>query len=394
MSYDYTRTSQQTFRRDLYNSNGTESHSTVSVFFPDNREGTSVPFYRKKIALGQNASSGYIREYGKIEVFVVPAAEGHDKVGSDLVTTISGSGYALPNLPNQYAVVTAADESQCLSRLHKKVGDAVTAVQSLPFVYEYAKTKSMVAHRAENLLYGVHSLKHDVTSLYFRYRNIRNGWKRFVRDSSSLFLEWKWGWSPTFSDIKAGYEELRDGSTSLTTDPVRVKYERNELKGAVTSEKFGNCYLTKTCQLNKTLRISYVLRFSPHVLGAPTRFGVNAGSIPGAIWEETPWSWFADYFLDIQTFLNQWQYLSLPIWYGSKAVKRCTYTSTDITPAVGATGYSAWAIGSTERVQLHFRRDPITSIPFYVPTLNLAGPFEGTREWNIAALAGTKFSKW
>lgn len=392
MAYSYGRNGTIYLTGSFASSNKTGSALSQYMYLYHGRTGSRVENYRRKIQDGLSASSYYYTKKESFEITSPPWGIGQDTTASILVTSGSGSYFARPATVLSDATLTELDKNLSLSKLHDGVADALTRVQTLPFVAEFAKTKQMSGKLVGDLLDNTIRLKRTLQSNYFRYKSLRNGWKRFTSDASSRYLEWKFGVAPLMHDISSAVKELSPGSLDSSIPTIRSKVTVPLTASGVGSNNYSAMHIKRTSYCRSTASASYYLKLNPQ-MNLQARWGLNPGSIPGAIWEVTPWSWLVDYFLNVQTFLNQWQYLSMPIVYGGYSSKIKSTVITAISPGDGVNNITVCS-GVTRLKRLTYTRSPFTSIPMYIPSLNLAGPFVGAREWNIAALIGTKFKRF
>lgn len=393
MAYNFNMPSFYTGTRTVSNSNGTGATTSHNLTIQNAKSGQAVPHWRKKIQKGHNASSPYSRTKSEFRILARPSGRGLST--SNIYSTMFGSAYAFP----AGALPTLTDDplqnNLLLADLISEVDDTIQAVQALPFVAEFGKTKSMVYNRSNSLFDGTLILAKRTKRLYHRFLGVKNGWRRFTSSASSAFLEWKFGWAPTMHDISDAYEELTLGSKTIDIPVIRVARQWDALGSGRTGDVAGAVRYERVSYRGAARRHNYTVAFKPVVHGSTAgRWGLSPGSIPGAIYEITPWSWLVDYFLNIQAFLTQFQYLGLPLKYGTMSKLYIINVDTYVNPVSHATVVYQIVNGKSNFRTLDFKRTTFSSLPFYVPQLNLAGPFDGARAWNIAALAGMKFKKY
>lgn len=391
--YRYDRKTDLNLVKILGSSNGTGYVITTKLPQRDSKAGTAVPSFRKKISRNINASSEYYREVERFEELRAPYGRGISMLS--LQSTIFGSGYCVPQGGIVYPPVNVLEDSLLIADLYSALQESRQAVQSLPFMYEYSKTKQMIGERASSLYDSVFNMRKKIISMYHKYRygkrSLKHAFQNFMNDSGQVYLEYKFGWAPTFHDIASGYKELTEGDRMMIPS-IRVANQYDSKTGVVGIREVAGAVFYKRCtDQYSTRRIRYTVGFYPEIIGQAERFGYNERDIPGLIWEELPWSWLADYFLDIQTFLTQFQYCNLNYKYITKSVKQRSISVCRISPDTSVPSQSQHSVGTTKRTAIKYDRYILTNLPFYWPQLNLAGPFKGSREWNLVALAGTRF---
>lgn len=394
MSYDYTRTGYVNVYWQLSNSNKTSGSASYQLSLNDSKSGSNVPSYRAKIRKQLSASSSYSRDITSFRVLSPPFGSGVSSPGTayELSSFVAGSAIARPSGLMPSMTITAEMQNRALEKLHGKILDEYNRVQSLPFALEFAKTKESAGKLTGDLVDSTIGFKRKIQSLYFRYRSVKKGWARFMADSSSRFLEWKFGIAPTMHDISSALEEL---SGSALSDPptIRATFRTDSRQSGKQIQDYSAVHTARLRDVIIVGSCTYYLRLSPRV-NVMCNWGLNAGAIPGAVWEVTPWSWLVDYFYNIGTYLNQWQYISMPIIYGGISKRSRAVEITTVCPEPHGNNNITDVNGATSRIRTVYSRTPFTTIPVFVPTLNLAGPFQGSREWNLAALIGTRFKRF
>lgn len=357
------------------------------------KEGRAVKNFRQRIMQGLDASSSYTLRTRRMWVtrpFFVYGEYRSDTMYS--WTSLNGDG-GLVWSPPQPKEPSSSAENLALANFIKKAQDEITAMESLPFLKELPQAKEMIGNRGTALVKSFTQARYNITKMYHRYRNLRKPWKLFTKDSSSKFLEYKFGWAPLMGDISSAFEELNSGITHYRP-VVRGAHTEQSLGSSKTTT--GVSYADYTIQryLEYNTRVMYKCRFKL-ALDIPTRWGASPWAIPGACWEITPWSWLVDYIVDIQGFLNQWQVASLPRIYLSKSIMRKLDTwSYVLPPGDPSVTTTRVAQGSSRTQSVNYVRTPLSEFPIYVPQLNLAGPFNGAREWNVAAILGQRLKKY
>ena len=392
MAYNKVITGQFRLNGRLVNSNGTSADFSVDYWLTDSKSGQAVPNYKRLIRLQQNASSNYTRNVTSLTSGQSVYSEGRNKIGG-FNSYLVGPYFAQPIGPFNEAVISLAERNLALSDFHDSLNDTLSRVATLPAVLEFGKSKALAGKLCGDLVDSTVGLKRTLQSLYFRYRNLRNGWKRFISDSSSRYLEWKFGISPVMSDLSSAFREMSGTENMIDLPVIRGVFRKSEIFGWYGSgELCGASFIGRESKGRSDAEYMYYLKLKPEV-DILQRWSINPGSIPGAIWEVTPWSWLVDYFFNVQTFLNQWQYLRMPFVYGGTCSKIKTSATVYVAPRPHPTT-TCFAHGTQTKSKMNFSRNLFLTIPVYVPQLNLAGPFHGSREWNIAALIGTKFTRF
>lgn len=215
--------------------------------------------------------------------------------------------------------------SSLYPRLHEKARGA--SVNAPVFIAEARQTSKMVHQTAVRLTEAAIMLRRGnlqgfVDRLHVTYRKkvgrreIRRWNRYFAKDQfrsfSKIWLEARYGWVPFYSEVYAYGEllnELQDDRESLAT-VVSVRAEQVR----TASQLFVNCYNAGADgglaydikdTIREELRVTW--KFFPTSLDGLGRFGLTNPAL--VAWELVPFSFVADWFLPIGSYLNQ---LDLP----------------------------------------------------------------------------------
>lgn len=391
MAYSITRTDGiggMSYYREFGTSAGASQAVRTSLSVPYARSGTRVPGYRWKIANGHDAGSPYsisATEWESVSPLSVQCSN-NQAYPNDRVGLLEGTAYLVPWYAPTLASFDSTVDDNALRDLYDSVGDALGSIQALPFIGEFAQTKRMVGSRLRDLVRSVSGAKRALESHYYRRRRSGASWRSVSNELGSKYLEYKFGWSPLMHDISAAFEEIRSGCTHGVFEVSGYASRTSQIASSVSEQGHGVCRWQYSYAEPRRYTVKYkgAIRVSTTI---PQRWGLSPSDIPGAVWELTPWSWFIDYFFDIGNWLRSFQYATLPVVYLSKS----SSYNTDMEVCISAIPdnsvrktHFARGVGILRRVS--YTRSPLSSIPFFVPQLHLAGPMEGLRELNIAAV--------
>jgi hypothetical protein len=123
------------------------------------------------------------------------------------------------------------------------------------------------------------------------------------------------------------------------------------------------------------------------IRGSLQKFGVDVFDVLPAVWEAVPWSFFVDYFLNVQEMIDSCRYLDArPAWLNRAVRNRSVRLYGSIYGESSAPPYTQ--VGGSARVstvKVFKQRDPITDMPW--PSWQLRVPGVGSTRWlNVAAL--------
>jgi hypothetical protein len=355
-----------------------------SVVLTNTRIGQSVPNFATKIASLVDASSDFFTQRQELSglkpLQITMNASGHYYRVDWNITT------SHPPTVNEFSLSSA--ENRALKKLYSSVGDVMSEVQSLPFLGEIREARRMVKDRAEQLLRTVLRDGKQLRRLSKDLRRSGKDWRFTANRLSGAFLEMQFGWLPLVGDISDAVNVVLDDHPGPyvkgAASTVRVVGDYP----STTYHSFGaTSWLVETRVKQVDLvRYKYRLLIQPSV---SSRLGLAWSQVPGAVWELTPWSFLVDYFLDVQGFLTSRVYGGVSTIYGTRSVRRkATADRIAIaTSGSGSNGYSTCTTTTYQRIKQ-------SSLPSYVPTLNLAGPLQGLRGFNIAALLGCRIRSY
>jgi hypothetical protein len=338
-----------------------------------------------KIANGLAASSAYdlrrVRRSSQVPFHGMGATPQGD------ITDAYGDGF-LPLTSFESALpLTTSLDTRALQRLYKKLQEEVQVFQALPFVKELPQSKKLLFERGTQLLSSASATRGKLNRLYYMYRKQRGGYSRFISDGSNLWLEFRFCDLPLISDINSVWDELNNGMLGYTPTVRGSATDTKHTSRPTAPTGVGACNWNRHTTISQVARIKYTAGLKLQVDGV-SKFGLSPSSWMTDFWEVTPWSWLVDYLIDVQTFLAQFQVASLPYIYITRSNLQKNNYSVYVTSRPPNTRYVHGACLYEEVV---YSRVPLGELPFYVPELTLARPFEGVRLWNISAIAGQRY---
>lgn len=293
-------------------------------------------------------------------------------------------------LPNT-SVSTQADD-QARSKLLGNYINARNNWRGGNFLAEVGETINMLRH-------PVHSLFGNTTHFVNKVGGLRllKNPRDYAKHLGNLWLAYSFGWKPLFEDIKDANKAISALQQSPRHDTIKIngsgRFEGITSSGIVVLGNFPGMDTTlSTYRFNRTSsEVKYygaVTARPPTLSTIAESFGVDPYDVIPAIWEAIPWSFFVDYFLNVQEVLDSMRYANSGLAWLMKGVRN-TVTVKATTPwissgMVAGTSYSP-GISAEELKAVYVNRQPINDLPY--PRVHFKVPGLGSLKWlNTAAL--------
>lgn len=162
---------------------------------------------------------------------------------------------------------------------------------------EWRQAHHMIATRSFQILEIIRLLRRGNVTAAARRLGIRYKGKEHIRDLSSLWLEWHYGWAPLVQDIGNSVDTLQ--SPLSCGDSLRAVGRASGLfyyHWPAPSIYSGTW--SSHCRISATIVVSNKNLFLANKLGF-----VNPASI---VWELVPFSFVVDWFVNVGDFLNSY----------------------------------------------------------------------------------------
>lgn len=266
------------------------------------------------------------------------------------------------------------------------------------FLAEFAETVHMLKHPLKGLAENLGAFAKGVKSL--RGYWLKGEVEAYGRHLGNLWLEYSFGWKPLFEDIKdanSALEKLADSHRCDTkrlsaTGVFRSYTNTGEQSAFLPGGLPGLCGQMTFNKSSQYVKYYGTLKARPvNITTVLDNFGFTPGDILPAVWEAIPWSFFVDYFVNVQELLDSMQFALGDFGWLMQGVRNVSANYAlppYVYPGVAAaTGYviqcgGGGACSSTTYV----RRLPQLEPP--MPSFNFRCPGLGSLKWvNIAALA-------
>lgn len=164
-----------------------------------------------------------------------------------------------------------------------------------------------------------------------RRRDNRRPTDKFLRETAGIFLEWKYGITPTVLDIQGATKALDinengglfDNPPLLVARAVDVQNSSfdSTLEGPGTPSSYGGVPCTVDVRIERKARLDY--RVEGEGLRGLNRYGLGLGTIPTLLFERTPFSFVLNMALPLADLIKAWTALA-----GAKVVGYCETTHT------------------------------------------------------------------
>jgi hypothetical protein len=289
--------------------------------------------------------------------------------------------------------------NSALANFVQKARQAQTSFQGGVFLGELRETISLLRSPVKSLRQGINAY---LETLKKRSRSIRRA-PRARRKSqlktilSDTWLEYSFGWIPAVADIDAGLTTITD---SLVRDwPPRklvIGFGRDRetyrngtsIMGTNTTPfiQYANSQTTECF-----IKYYGMVTIGTNSLGSSRRVGFDLSNFVPTLWELTPYSFLADYFLNIQDIISAATLQRSTVLWMSKTVVCSDEMAVTSPIALIGNGNSNLSKGSFVDAQtgVCYRRKVVSRNPYYgsiVPDLEFSIPGVGKKWLNMAAL--------
>lgn len=207
---------------------------------------------------------------------------------------------------------TGAD-NQAKSKLLGSYLDARNTWRGGNFFAEILETIHMLRHPLKSLYRSTWDFAGKVRQLGKVYVKRRD----YAKHLADAWLGYSFGVKPLIEDINdatKAYNKLLDGFGSDAI-PIKGAGRRTVVTHNTSTAASPFLYLGDTFDCRVLGRIQYKVRYHGAIIAGPedgTRaleeFGLSLDDIVPAVWEAIPWSFFIDYFLNVQEILDSMRY--------------------------------------------------------------------------------------
>lgn len=249
------------------------------------------------------------------------------------------------------------------------------------FIAEFRDTVKMLKRPVFGLKKGFERFIENVR----RARGERSR-KRYAGYLSDAWLSWTFGWSPLFSDIRAASEALARLEVSGRFDGKIIKGVGTDDDSIVYSP---GVYMVGTL-LNRHDKLQSAVDYVACIKARPDcfrsvadTFGISPTDVLPAVWEAIPWSFFVDYFVNVNEVLDALQWATKDVGWVNRRVKNDNSILYSVSPGNIPKGLTY----ESTVTPLHLRSTYKARSPSGIPYPSLRFRLPGVKQdINIAAL--------
>lgn len=295
------------------------------------------------------------------------------------------------------SLIIESVRNQAKTRVISKIRSAQTSLKGLVTVGEFGETVRMVNFAGKGLMSGMRSFLFDVQQNAGHWAR-RATPQNLARRIGQRWLEYSFGWKPLVADIDDGMRAIqRWQSRSLPSVQVRVGAESgiNEILPFFNVSK---SWYTISYQPRRRLRYGYKIYGSvgltnPGLGSLAHEYGFKLDEFVPTLWELIPFSFLADYFVNIGVVIDALAFNSSAVqWLNYGELRECEL-SHDLRSHVlqSPASYKAYEdviyLGPPFRHLRQRKLRGVQSLGHLTPTLEFRVPGTSTKWLNIAALA-------
>jgi hypothetical protein len=300
----------------------------VTNSYISSASGSKNPRWKDQVKLGQNATTGFIgSKYSVSNSTWVSGQQNlvyQDAITKRIGTSVAqGFGYAnvfpppLGNPSNIAASVDNRAKRKFLDR-YESIKSSIEAGQDFG---EYKETLESVHHPLNSLKQGmIHYL--EKLKKVSRFRKSPVALKKILTDT---YLEFHFGWQPLADDV-----------ANLIADAGRFRFpqypcqgqHQDRYSGTTETRSFAIAFLPSVFHRYKTTD-SYYVRYKGMVRSRAASGQISIGQalrltpenwLPTA-WDLLPYSWIADYFVNIGDILQGLSFINADLVWGCKTTR-------------------------------------------------------------------------
>jgi hypothetical protein len=301
------------------------------------------------------------------------------------------------SLPPLVTAINADADYRARQKFLGKSLDARKAWRGGNFLIEFRET--------------IHMLKHPLTGLRDNLSKFSKAVKRldglrskaYAKALGNLWLEYSFGWSPLFEDIKdinGALNKFRDGTyaDSKRLSATGFVEEQTAMQRGGIAFGGGIAELALCDDFKKfkaVVRYYAALKARPETVpNIADNFGFNAGDFLPAVWEGIPWSFFIDYFLNVQEQLDSCQLAFADYAWIMRGVRNTnSHIRTACFPNTLGAASAHFVVkcggGSANSSVIYKRRDPQLGVP--TPPWRFRVPGMGSLKWVNTGSLYTQF---
>jgi len=364
--------------------------------------GANIPGWQRLIALGNNASTELFASESRYE-------PGHTTIRRDFVEEYPSGFLQTCKSTAEGNIIVVGDpgivdpgntaDNQALGKFYADARKQQTQLMALVAAGELHSTLNLLKGGARGLFGGMINF-----CTYLAGRGPRIAISKRKRWFTDRYLEATFGWAPFIQDIDGACRALAENANFVQQHvPVRGYAEQDfassdvfdggRVVGSMAQVSWGRRDIGKKIVI---YRGAITRKADNPLYLASESFGFDPSNFVPSIWELIPWSFVADYFVNIDDILSAWAFHTADLSWYNRTIRIATQRSV-VQPSVeffpGPT-FNPKQIDGTmffvPGLPRWSRKDVSRTSDFEigVPSLEFSIPGFGSRRWlNIATLA-------
>lgn len=311
-----------------------------------------------------------------------------NKVSVEHVGNFSFTGESIPDADS---FVVQSVENQAITDCVNKIRQANTSLKGLVVAGELGETVRMVNGAGKQVFRGLHDYLDDVNHLV-RTASPR----RLLSAVGRRWLEYSFGWKPLINDIDDGIKAIRRinqqrpprvlirvaRSSSVKKQPTKSSRSLDGYRVDVTSS-YSNIY---------SIRLYGAVSVSSPSERVPHEFGFKLDEFVPTVWELIPYSFLADYFLNIGAIIDAYSLNTSTVrWLNKGTMSEVLFETQANASPVLAPGWiytsNIMRLGKPFRYSRKVKSRSRYSPAWLIPSLEFSIPGSSTKWLNISALA-------
>lgn len=272
-------------------------------------------------------------------------------------------GYYTPS--TQAASLADSLSAKCYSKFLDKIKNSkVSIAQALG---ERKQTVALILDLGSKVAIAIKNLKRGNLTAAISSLVPKNS-KQLAND----WLQFQYGIRPLLSDIEGAVEILKTDQ-KFVFDVVATRkgtfgpVPKHDMQGSYGSSYNSHCNVSWDTSVSGDVTVKYKARIRITSPGMQFLTSVGLTNLPALLWELTPWSFVADWFIPIGDYLHKMDALNgTEVMYAHKSVlTHETVTQTKLFYGYKDIGYPTRVTGTTvvDYVKTHFKRTVLTSLP-------------------------------
>lgn len=378
--------------------NPVTSKTSSVTMYPGARSGSQNPMWRDQVKRGINATTDYSRSGVIVDqaepVFYDFSAKCSQSQVNKGRSRFSGEILEHPDLSDFSGGPSFDPTSATNQAIMSFVHDAKAQYNSISggvFLGELRETLSMIRNPAKSLRAKAQTYLDGLSGRQSRFRTKRDA-ESFIANS---WLEASYGWMPLISDTKAGAEALARlihgdvrhstvrgfGKAETASTPTFSNYN---VPGFTLGQKETYLISRDTCIIKGGVSAKAT---GPTLTNAAHLFGFTPEEFVPTIWNLIPYSFLADYFLNVGDILEATFFDRAGVsWVSRTNLQEKVFTSRVHHKRQGSSWSGSSTGGSYVVRQKSMSRSSSTPL---VPSFEVSLPGAPQQWINMAALAAT-----